>query len=114
MLLPVLPHLGLFLKEIKEAGFVEVQNFQTVAMYNGFFRKELEETGISYNLEVEIIKKASQLNLFTSPYVFNADEANFMDEAGADALVVYLGPTARKNQRRRAAARLKEAAEKIL
>jgi predicted TIM-barrel enzyme len=92
-----------FLSEIKEAGFSGVQNFPTVGIYDGGFRRELEETGISFQLEVQMIQKAGQLDLFTAPYVFTPEEAQSMARVGADMVVVHLGPTVqvgKKNQKR--------------
>src|SRR6478752_6466958 len=65
----------LFLKQVEEAGFSGVQNFPTVGLIDGLFRQNLEETGMGYGLEVELIRQARALDLLTSPYVFNPDEA---------------------------------------
>ena len=83
----------LFLKEIKEIGFAGVQNFPTVGLYDGLFRKNLEETGMGYGLEVEMIRQAHDLDLLTCPYVFDPDEARAMAQAGADVLVPHMGLT---------------------
>jgi predicted TIM-barrel enzyme len=82
-----------FLKEVKEVGFSGVQNFPTVGLYDGLFRQNVEETGMSYDLEVEMIRKAHELDLLTSPYVFNEEEARKMTQAGADIIVIHLGLT---------------------
>lgn len=82
-----------FLKQIKEVGFSGVQNFPTVGLFDGVFRQNLEATGMGYDKEVEMIHQAHQLDLFTSPYVFNPDEARAMTEAGGDLLVCHLGLT---------------------
>jgi len=82
-----------FLKEIKEAGFDGVQNFPTVGLIDGTFRAGLEETGMSYDLEVEMIRQAHELDLLTCPYVFTTDEAVAMTQAGADVLVAHMGLT---------------------
>ncbi len=82
-----------FLKQVKEAGFSGVQNFPTVGLCDGQFRQNLEETGMGYGLEVDMIRKASSLGLFTTPYVFNVDEAQAMAKAGADVVVAHLGLT---------------------
>jgi predicted TIM-barrel enzyme len=82
-----------FLKQIKELGFCGVQNFPTVGLIDGNFRKNLEETGMSYELEVQMIKTAHEMDLLTTPYVFNVDEAERMTRAGADVLVVHMGLT---------------------
>jgi predicted TIM-barrel enzyme len=82
-----------FLKELKELGFAGIQNFPTVGLIDGTFRANLEETGMSYRLEVECIALARQLDLLTTPYVFNPQEAIWMAEAGADILVAHMGLT---------------------
>jgi predicted TIM-barrel enzyme len=82
-----------FLKQLKELGFCGVQNFPTVGLIDGNFRKNLEETGMSYEQEVQMIKTAHEMDLLTTPYVFNVDEAERMTRAGADVLVVHLGLT---------------------
>ncbi|WP_096436430.1 phosphoenolpyruvate hydrolase family protein [Alteribacter populi] len=82
-----------FLKHLKDMGFSGVQNFPTVGLCDGQFRQNLEETGMGYDLEVEMIRKASELGLFTSPYVFNKEDAIKMAEAGADLLVAHVGLT---------------------
>lgn len=85
--------MDVFLKEIMEIGFSGVQNFPTVGLCDGLFRKNLEETGMGYDLEVEMIRKAHEMDLFTTPYVFTVDEAKAMAEAGADVIVAHLGLT---------------------
>ena len=82
-----------FLRQVKEAGFAGVQNFPTVGLIDGTFRANLEETGMGYDLEVEMIREAKALGLLTSPYVFNPDDARRMTEAGADVLVPHMGLT---------------------
>src|SRR5579863_5106669 len=72
-----------FLKQVKEMGFSGVQNFPTVGLFDGIIRQGLEETGMGYGLEVEMIRHARSLDLLTCPYVFNPDEARLMTEAGA-------------------------------
>lgn len=83
----------IFLHQLKSLGFCGVQNFPTVGLIDGVFRQNLEETGMSYDLEVDMIKTAHELDLLTTPYVFNIDEAEKMTRAGADVLVVHLGLT---------------------
>jgi predicted TIM-barrel enzyme len=85
-----MPH---FLKQIKEVGFSGVQNFPTVGLIDGNFRQNLEETGMGYQLEVEMIRLARQMELFTSPYAFNPAEARAMAQAGADVVVAHAGLT---------------------
>ena len=73
--------MDVFLKQVKEIGFSGVQNFPTVGLYDGLFRQNLEETGMGYGLEVNMIRKAHELDLLTTPYAFNAKEAKAMAEA---------------------------------
>jgi predicted TIM-barrel enzyme len=82
-----------FLRELKELGFAGVQNFPTVGLIDGMFRENLEETGMSYMQEVEMIAAARDLDLLTTPYVFNAAEAEMMTKAGADIIVAHMGLT---------------------
>lgn len=82
-----------FLGEIKAIGFSGVQNFPTVGLIDGLFRQNLEETGMSFSKEIEMIGTAHELDLLTTPYVFNPDEAVAMAEAGADVLVAHMGLT---------------------
>lgn len=86
--------MGRFLRQVKEAGFAGVQNFPTVGLCDGLFRANLEETGMGYDKEVEMIRLAGKQDLLTTPYAFNEDEARVMAQAGADILVVHLGLTA--------------------
>jgi predicted TIM-barrel enzyme len=85
--------MDVFLDEVKRVGFSGVQNFPTVGLIDGVFRANLEETGMSYGLEVDMIAKAHARDLLTTPYVFNADEAAAMARAGADIVVCHLGLT---------------------
>ncbi|QIG45166.1 phosphoenolpyruvate hydrolase family protein [Nocardioides anomalus] len=85
--------MGRFLDEIKATGFSGVQNFPTVGLFDGNFRVNLEETGMGFDLEVEMIRLAHERDLLTTPYVFDAEQAVAMTEAGADVLVVHLGLT---------------------
>jgi predicted TIM-barrel enzyme len=82
-----------FLRQLKDMGFAGVQNFPTVGLIDGTFRANLEETGMGYDKEVEMIAEAHKLDLLTTPYVFNADEAEQMTKAGADVLVCHMGLT---------------------
>ena len=82
-----------FLKQLKEMGFAGVQNFPTVGLFDGTFRQNLEETGMGFGLEVEMIRWAHELDMLTAPYVFNPDEARAMAQAGADILVPHMGLT---------------------
>jgi predicted TIM-barrel enzyme len=82
-----------FLRELLDLGFAGVQNFPTVGLIDGIFRQNLEETGMGYGLEVEMIGAARQLDLLTTPYVFSADDAAAMTDAGADIIVCHMGLT---------------------
>ena len=82
-----------FLDDIKATGFSGVQNFPTVGLIDGKFRANLEETGMGYALEVEMIRKAHEKDLLTTPYVFSREDAIAMTEAGADILVPHMGLT---------------------
>jgi predicted TIM-barrel enzyme len=82
-----------FLRRLGEMGFSGVQNFPTVGIIDGRFRANLEETGMGFGLEVDMIRKARELDLLTTPYVFNADEAREMAKAGADIVVCHMGLT---------------------
>ncbi|KAI0744741.1 TIM-barrel-protein domain-containing protein [Earliella scabrosa] len=82
-----------FLRQLQDLGFCGVQNFPTVGLIDGSFRQNLEETGMSYSLEVDMIREARQLDLLTCPYVFTVADAEAMTRAGADVLVVHMGLT---------------------
>ncbi|KAK3725889.1 hypothetical protein LTR37_000037 [Vermiconidia calcicola] len=82
-----------FLKQLKDLGFAGVQNFPTVGLIDGNFRANLEETDMGYDVEVEMIKTAREMDMLTTPYVFNPEEAVKMAEAGADVLVAHMGLT---------------------
>lgn len=82
-----------FLRRLKEMGFDGIQNFPTVGLFDGDFRSNLEETGMGYGLEVELVRLAHDLDMLTCPYVFNPAEARAMAEAGADVLVPHMGLT---------------------
>ena len=95
-----------FLRRLKEIGFAGIQNFPTVGLIDGTFRANLEETGMSYSLEVEMIRMAREKDMLTTPYVFNADEAAAMAKAGADIIVCHLGLTTGGSMRRNAWGRM--------
>ena len=82
-----------FLKKVRDVGYSGVQNFPTVGLFEGRMRQTFEETGMSYNLEVEMIRIAHEMDLFTTPYAFNPDEAVRMAKAGADVIVAHCGCT---------------------
>ena len=83
----------LFLKELRELGFSGIQNFPTVGLIEGKIRSTLEETGMGYGLEVDVVRLAREMDMLTTPYVFNTDEARQMTEAGADIIVAHMGCT---------------------
>ena len=85
--------MDVFLDELKRIGFSGVQNFPTVGLIDGTFRANLEETGMSYGLEVDMIAKARAKGMLTTPYVFSEDDAAAMAKAGADIIVCHLGLT---------------------
>jgi predicted TIM-barrel enzyme len=82
-----------FLGELKALGFAGIQNFPTVGLIDGVFRQNLEETGMSYQLEVDCIARARELDMLTTPYAFTVDEATLMARAGADVVVAHMGLT---------------------
>ena len=82
-----------FLRELKELGYSGVQNFPTVGIIDGTFRVSLEETGINYASEIDMIRQAHELDMLTTPYVFDADQAVEMTRAGADLIVPHMGVT---------------------
>jgi predicted TIM-barrel enzyme len=82
-----------FLREVKEAGFAGVQNYPTVCLFDGIIRANLEETGLGFDKEVELIRVARELDLLTCSYVANVDEASAMAAAGADIVVPHMGLT---------------------
>ncbi len=106
-LMPVL------LRELKAMGFDGVQNFPTVGLFDGVFRANLEETGMGYGLEVDMIRQAHELNLLTCPYVFNPDEAEAMAKAGADVLVPHMGLTTKGAIGASTALTLEESAKRV-
>ena len=85
--------IGRFLGQVEEAGFAGVQNFPTVGLIDGIFRANLEETGMGYEHEVEMIRLAHERGLLTAPYIFDVDSAQAMTRAGADVLVPHMGLT---------------------
>ena len=102
----------LFLKEVQAAGFSGVQNFPTVGLFDGNFRVGLEETGMGYGLEVDMIRMARELGLLTTPYCFSDDEATAMAKAGADILIPHMGLTTKGMIGATSAVTLEEAARR--
>ncbi len=105
--------MGRFLQEVKDAGFDGVQNFPTVGLIDGTLRTGLEETGMGYGLEVEMIRQAHSLDLLTCPYVFNPEDARSMTKAGADLLVAHMGLTTKGSIGATTALTLDESAARI-
>lgn len=105
--------MDIFLKQLKEQGFAGVQNFPTVGLIDGVFRANLEETGMGYDLEVDMIRKAHELDLLTTPYVFDVDQAKKMAEAGADILVAHMGLTTKGTIGAKTALTLDDCVDKI-
>ncbi|GAA0410340.1 phosphoenolpyruvate hydrolase family protein [Paenibacillus motobuensis] len=105
--------MDIFLKQLKDQGFAGVQNFPTVGLIDGVFRANLEETGMGYDLEVEMIRKAHELDLLTTPYVFDPEQAKKMAEAGADVLVAHMGLTTKGTIGAKTALTLDDCVDKI-
>jgi predicted TIM-barrel enzyme len=102
-----------FLDQLKAMGFAGVQNFPTVGLYDGVFRQNLEETGMGYELEVEMVRLARERDLVTAPYVFDPGQAGAMTEAGADVLVPHVGLTTKGSIGAGTALTLDEAVERV-
>ena len=105
--------MDVFLKQVDEIGFSGVQNFPTVGLFDGLIRQNLEETGMGYGLEVDMIRIASEMGLLTTPYAFTADEASQMAEAGADVVVAHMGLTTKGSIGATTAMTLEEAPEQV-
>lgn len=106
----VMPH---FLRQVRDIGFAGVQNFPTVGLMDGNFRANLEETGMGFGLEVDMIAMAHELGLVTAPYVFDEEQAEAMAKAGADILVPHMGLTTAGTIGAQTAMTLEQAAEKV-
>ena len=102
-----------FLRQVRDIGFAGVQNFPTVGLIDGVFRANLEETGMGYGHEIDMIRQARELDLLTSPYVFDEDQARDMARAGADILVPHMGLTTSGTIGAKTALTLEEAAVKV-
>jgi predicted TIM-barrel enzyme len=105
--------MDVFLDQLKTMGFAGVQNFPTVGIIDGTFRANLEETGMSYGLEVDMIAAAHAKDMLTTPYVFSADEATAMAKAGADIVVCHLGLTTGGSIGAETALKLEDCAAKV-
>jgi predicted TIM-barrel enzyme len=103
----------LFLRDVQHAGFSGVQNFPTVGLFDGTIRVGLEETGMGFGLEVDMIRLARELDLLTTPYAFNHDEAADMARAGADILIPHMGLTTKGAIGAHTAVSLDEAAKRV-
>lgn len=103
----------IFLRQVDEAGFSGVQNFPTVGLFDGNMRVNLEETGMGYGLEVDMIKLAHDQGLLTTPYSFNPDEAAAMAKAGADILIPHMGLTTKGMIGAQTAVTLEESARRV-
>jgi predicted TIM-barrel enzyme len=104
----------IFLKQLKEMGFSGVQNFPTVGLIDGNFRANLEGTGMGFDKEIEMIRLAHEIDLFTSPYVFDTDQAVAMAKAGADQLVAHVGLTTAGSIGAAVALTLDQAIERVM
>jgi len=103
----------LFLKQVDEAGFSGVQNFPTVGLFDGTFRQGLEETGMGYDLEVDMIRQAREMNLLTTPYCFNPEESTAMAQAGADIIIAHMGLTTKGTIGATSAVTLEDSARRV-
>jgi predicted TIM-barrel enzyme len=106
----VMPH---FLKQVKDIGFAGVQNFPTVGLIDGVFRANLEETGMGFGPEIDMIRLAHEMDLLTTPYAFDEDQAAELARAGADILVPHMGLTTSGTIGAQTALTLEEAAKKV-
>jgi predicted TIM-barrel enzyme len=102
-----------FLRELQELGFAGIQNFPTVGLIDGTFRQGLEETGMGYGLEVDLVKAARDLDLLTTPYAFTPSESAAMTKAGADIVVAHMGLTTNGNIGARTAKSLDESVQTV-
>jgi predicted TIM-barrel enzyme len=103
----------LFLRDVMNAGFSGIQNFPTVGLMDGQFRANLEETGMGFGLEVDLVRLAHEMDILTTPYCFNPDEARAMAEAGADVLIPHMGLTTKGTIGASTALTLEESARRV-
>jgi predicted TIM-barrel enzyme len=103
----------LFLEEVQRAGFSGVQNFPTVGLIDGVFRQNLEETDMGFGKEVDMIRLAHELDLLTTPYAFDVEEARAMTQAGCDILIPHMGLTTKGSIGAKTALTLEESAERV-
>lgn len=104
---------GRFLEELIELGFAGVQNFPTVGLIDGVFRKNLEETGMGFQLEIDTIREAHEIGLLTTPYAFDTEQAKKLTEAGADILVAHMGLTTKGSIGAETALTLEQSAARV-
>lgn len=104
---------GRFLEELIELGFAGVQNFPTVGLIDGVFRKNLEETGMGFQLEIDMIREAHEIGLLTTPYAFDTEQAKKLTEAGADILVAHMGLTTKGSIGAETALTLEQSAARV-
>lgn len=102
-----------FLQELKDLGFAGVQNFPTVGLIDGNFRKNLEETGMSFQLEIDMIREAHEMDMLTTPYAFDTEQAKKLAEAGADIVVAHMGLTTKGSIGAETAKTLDDSAEQV-
>jgi len=105
--------MDVFLRQVEAIGFAGVQNFPTVGLIDGVFRQNLEETGMGYGLEVEMIRTAHSMGLLTTPYAFNPDEGEQMAAAGADIVVAHMGLTTKGSIGATTALNLEDSVERV-
>jgi predicted TIM-barrel enzyme len=105
--------MDVFLGQIRDIGFSGVQNFPTVGLFDGMIRRNLEETGMGYSLEVEMVRLASEMDMLTTPYAFTAEEGAAMAAAGADIVVAHMGLTTKGSIGATTAVSLEEAPAKV-
>ncbi|MDE0821164.1 MAG: phosphoenolpyruvate hydrolase family protein [Opitutales bacterium] len=102
-----------FLRQLKDMGFAGIQNFPTVGLFDGKMRDNLEETGMGYGLEVDLVAAARDMDLLTTPYVFNIEESEAMTRAGADIIVAHMGLTTCGTIGAETSMSLEDAAQKV-
>jgi predicted TIM-barrel enzyme len=102
-----------FLRQLKDMGFAGIQNFPTVGLFDGKMRDNLEETGMGYGLEVDLVSAARDMDLLTTPYVFNIEESEAMTRAGADIVVAHMGLTTCGTIGAETSMSLEDAAQKV-
>ncbi|MDY5151300.1 phosphoenolpyruvate hydrolase family protein [Actinotignum urinale] len=102
-----------YLKQVKDIGFAGVQNFPTVGLIDGVFRQNLEETGMGFGKEIDMIRLASEMDLLTTPYAFDENQAEELAKAGADILVPHMGLTTSGTIGAKTAMTLEDAAKKV-